>query len=532
MSSMPPNMPPGGTPPIPPHDPRNQWRVYQAQQKAAWRAQREAWKAQRHAWKAARTPSIVGPIILIAIGIVGLLIYTGRISGSQFWSWYGHWWPTLLILAGLALLGEWFLDQRRGTQVSRSGGFIGVIVLLALLGIAAAGWNNMAPWFHGWNGDQDDFFSFFGMPEHDTDQVAISQAIPANALVDIENPRGDISIAAGDDPNLEVLAHQVAFSGSDADAQKIFDSEKAAVTVSGNTVLIKSNGNDHGKVNLTITVPRSARVTVNAGRGDLTVAGLGAGLTLNVAHGDTQLNSITGPIQAHFAGNKHDFSAHQIQGDLSIDGNCNDLTLSEFKGSITLNGEIYGEVHMENVSGPVKLHTSITDIQLAALPGDLSLDSDNLRVNTVKGAIRVITRGKDIDLSQIYGDSFVQNRDGRVAVEPAGAYSIEVRNSKGDVEIALPPNASATVVGHTHNGDIVTDYGLAISGEEDKSVTGRIGSGAARISLTTDNGDLRIKTGQAFPAAPSVPAPPPSPAPPNSRHLKSSHALPAQPVTQ
>jgi hypothetical protein len=54
MSSIPPNMPPGGgaPPPIPPYDPKTQWRVYREQQRAAWRAQRDAWKAQSHAWKA------------------------------------------------------------------------------------------------------------------------------------------------------------------------------------------------------------------------------------------------------------------------------------------------------------------------------------------------------------------------------------------------------------------------------------------------------------------------------------------------
>ncbi len=101
MSTVPPNTPPGGAPPpIPPYDPKTQWRVYREQQKAAWRAQREAWKAQRYAWKAGyvgaygpRVPSVVGPIILIGVGVVALLVVTGHIDAGNFWSWYGHWWP-------------------------------------------------------------------------------------------------------------------------------------------------------------------------------------------------------------------------------------------------------------------------------------------------------------------------------------------------------------------------------------------------------------------------------------------------------
>jgi DUF4097 and DUF4098 domain-containing protein YvlB len=155
-----------------------------------------------------------------------------------------------------------------------------------------------------------------------------------------------------------------------------------------------------------------------------------------------------------------------------------------------------------------------------------------MRVNESKGLVHVVTRSKDIDLSQIYGDSYVEDRNGRIAIEPAGPYNVEAKNNKGDVELTLPPNAAGTVDGRTHNGDIVSEYGLAISGNEDKSVSGRIGPGNARIVLNTSNGDLRIKKGTAFPAAPVVPNALAPPAPPNARHLKAPKVPPPQPVAQ
>src|SRR5262249_19613192 len=160
-------------------------------------------------------------------------------------------------------------------------------------------------------------------------------------------------------------------------------------------------------------------------------------------------------------------------------------------------GEIFGDVHMESIAGPLKLHTSVTDLQVAQLPGDLTLDSDDLRVTEAQGDVRVTTHSKDVDLSQIYGNSYIENRDGTINVEPAGAFGIEAKNSKGDVEITLPPNAAGTVDGHTHNGEILTDFGLAVSGEEDKTVSGKIGAGGPRIVLNSSNGDLGIKKGPA-----------------------------------
>ncbi len=538
MSGAPPNMPPGG---VPPYDPKTQWRIYREQQRAAWRSQRDAWRAQRHAWKAnywgvygPQVPSVVGPLILVAIGVVGLLLYNGRISGPQFWTWYGHWWPLLLIGAGLALLGEWVLDLRRSAPVRRGGSYVGLLILVAIVGIFAAGWSHMRPWIGPWNGNNGDFFNFFGLPEHESDQQALSQPVPANATVQIEDPRGDISIMAGDTPNVQVQAHEIAFADSDAGASKIFTVEAARLTVNGASAVVQSNGNDHGRVNLTITVPKMARITVHSERGDVTAAGMGAGITINAARGDTHLNGVTGPIVAHFSNGRHDFSAHQVTGDLTADGNCNDLTLSDFKGRITVNGDIFGDVHMENISGPVKLHTSVTDLDLASLPGDLTLDSDDLRVTEAQGAIRVATHAKDVDLGEIYGDTYVEDRDGTVSIEPAGAYGIDVRNGKGDVEITLPPNAAGTVDGHTHNGDIVTDFGLNVSGDEDKTVSGRIGAGGPKIVLSADEGDVRIKKGPAFPATPPAPAAEAAnPAPPaNARHLRLPKTPPQQPVTQ
>ncbi len=543
MSSVPPNPPGGGMPPYPPpyppYDPKTQWRVYREQQRAAWRAQRDSWRAQHHAWRAGywgvpRVPSIVGPLILIAIGVIWLLMYTGHVPARQFWSWYGHWWPVVLIVAGLAMLGEWMLDLRRPTPVYRRGSFVGILFLVAILGLCASGTTHfIGPW--NWNGDNGgDFFNMFGLPEHDTEQTAINQTIPANAAVEIDDPRGDVSVATGEGAALEVQAHEIAYANSDSDAQAKFDAEKATVTASGGAVLVKSNGTDNGRVNLSVVVPAASHVTVNAAHGDVSASGLN-GITVNSGHGDTHLSAIDGLVTAHLGNNHGDFSAHQVTGDVSLNGSCGDLTLSEIKGQVTVNGDLFGDTHLENISGPIKMRTSVTELDLASLPGDVTWDSDDLRVNEATGAVHVTTHAKDVDLNQIYGDSYVEDKDGTISVEPAGAYGIEARNGKGDVEITLPPDAAGTVSGRTHNGDVVDDYGLTVNGDEDKTVSGKIGAGGPRIYLSADNGDLHIKKGPAFPATPppAVDADNTATAvPAHARHLKASKALPALPVTQ
>ena len=101
---------------------------------------------------------------------------TGHINSGEFWSWYGRWWPLLLIGAGVAMLGEWALDMKRQTPIRRGGNFVGILIFLAILGMFAA-------WGHQWwgpmraqwgdNGD-DNFFNMFGRPQHDMDQQVLN----------------------------------------------------------------------------------------------------------------------------------------------------------------------------------------------------------------------------------------------------------------------------------------------------------------------------------------------------------------------
>ena len=79
-------------PPIDPRFQREQWRQQQRIARDQAKAQRDAWRAQarlqreqaRWQMRQYRRGSIVGPLLLVAIGIVFLLIQTGRIAANQF----------------------------------------------------------------------------------------------------------------------------------------------------------------------------------------------------------------------------------------------------------------------------------------------------------------------------------------------------------------------------------------------------------------------------------------------------------------
>jgi hypothetical protein len=67
---------------------------------------------------------------------------------------------------------------------------------------------------------------------------------------------------------------------------------------------------------------------------------------------------------------------------------------------------------------------------------------------------------------------------------------------------------------------------------ENKVATFQIGSGGAKVTLSTENGDVRIKKGSGFSTTPTTTTGEEAPKAPKAPHLKAPKALPAQPVTQ
>jgi hypothetical protein len=70
-----------------------------------------------------------------------------------------------------------------------------------------------------------------------------------------------------------------------------------------------------------------------------------------------------GPCACTHISNNGDFSAHDIQGDVTVEGNGGDLTLSDIHGKVRLQGDYTGDTHLERADQTVHFHTSRTDLE-------------------------------------------------------------------------------------------------------------------------------------------------------------------------
>jgi len=480
---------------IPPYDPKMAYRQARAQAKA----QRAYWRYQTRGCSS----SIVRPLVLVGVGVVALLIETGKLPSYMFWDWWGHWWPLLLIAIGVLLLIEYFFDRNNPCAGNRGmGGVVGLIVLLALVGWCSQGFNH---W--GWQqGNWNNFWASLG-PEYNND-VQLTHPLTVAAgmtpVINIENPDGDVTVTASADGQIHLTGHQVAHIDSQDRANQLFAATRPQIeaTASGANIVVPTRNNLSD--DLTIELPAQVSTVIRGDHGDVTVEGLKSNADITANHGDVKVQDMGSDV--HVQMQHGDFSGRNVQGSVNMSGRGGDVTLSQVQGGASINGEFFGDTHLEQIGGQVQFLSSRTQITVPHLLGSMTLDSGDLGIQQASGPITIAAHAKDMDLTGITGGLTIQDNDGDISVTtglPLG--DIRIMNHTGDVTLTVPSNANFTFQGATSQDEnLETSFSLPVVTQNgQQTAQGRVGSGGAAINISTTHGSLELNKGNA--ATPVVP---------------------------
>lgn len=477
----------GTTPPFDPRSAARQARDYAKAQRSYW----------RYYYRGSCRRSIVRPIILIVIGVIALLVETGRISVDSFWLWYGRWWPVLLIGLGVLLLLEYLFDRKNPYAGRGAGGIIWLVIIVALIGWSVHGAQTNWNWF---GPDSGSFWNMVGPQYNHTVQLDQALHLPPGVkpIINIENPRGDVMVMASTDGMIHLRGHQVAHTGSQSHADSAFAATTPQIdlTSSGANIVVPSK--DNLSDDLTLEIPAAAGVIIQSSQGDVTVEGLNGSVDVTAQHGDVRVDRLGANVHAKMENG--DFSAHNVKGHALVEGSGGDITLSGIGGDASIHGEFTGDVHLQNVSGAVTFQSSRTQISVPHLVGEMTLDSGDLGMDRASGPIVIKAQAKNMDLSAMDGDVQIQDSDGNVNLStglPMGA--ITVQNRTGSIRLEVPQNASFHIAASTSsNANIDSDFPLTASTDnETKTLTGQVGRGGPQINLTTTHGSVEISKGPA-----------------------------------
>jgi len=530
----PPYPPPPGTPPGPPYGPpfggyrsdyKYQRRVMRDQaraQREMFRAQRDAYRAQaRNYYKGMRRGSIVGPILVIGIGILFLLVQLGKLPSFVLWNWFGHWWPLLLIGVGVVVLAEWGFDtvfHRDGQPRFRrsiGGGVVALIIVMIVLGVVFETIHDGGRDFfaHNFSLNQDDIDQFLG-DKHDSDQT-LAQAFPAQGSLELSNPRGDITISGtSDDGQIHVILHKEIYTRSDSDAASKAQQLSPNLVADGNTLRLTLPAIEGAHVDMIVTVPAASSNTVNANHGDVHMNNLRGAVNIIANHGDVELSAITGPVTTHIQNGKSDFSAHSITGPITLEGRGGDITISDITGAVGVQGDFFGDIHLEHVTGGFHFHSSRTDFQIARLDGETNFTEGDLSADQAVGPVVLSTRNRNVTLDRVSGDVTITNRNGKVdltGAPPLG--NINIENRDGEVNLTLPEQSGFHISAETTDADIENDFSLPVTENSNHktltgTVTGTAGKGTSNIKVSTTSEDISVKRANIAPLPPAPPSPP------------------------
>ncbi len=459
--------------------------------------------------------SYAGPVTLIVIGAFFLAATMGMFEWWKVGYAFAHYWPVLLIIWGVIKLVEYTQAQRTGGRASGIGlGGIFLLIMVVFIGLIATqmsrvDWEQVRS---SWQINDNDF-PWWGHSYNYDDHL--TQDFPAGASLRVNNTRGSVNVAVADGNKIEVSVRKTIRADNERQADDWNSRTRPDIKVSGNVVTLNANNQGAGdhwvSADLDITIPRNAPLNITNRNGDISITGRNGDVDVTNQKGDVSVQDLTGKLHLNLDG----ASAHvsQVTGDVAVEGRVKEIALDSVKGSVRLNGEFSENVQLSKIAKNVSLKTSRTEMDLAKIDGDLSLDSRDFRANQVTGPFRLTTKFKDIHLEGVSGDLRLDNEDGTVEVQMSKLGSVQINNRRSDVEIYLPDKAAFQLNARTKNGEVRSDFaGLNIANRDEQgTATGNVGGGGPNLVVNNEQGAIEIRKRSNMAQAPKAPDAPDAP---------------------
>ncbi|MEJ5368887.1 MAG: hypothetical protein WHT08_11240 [Bryobacteraceae bacterium] len=466
-----------------------------------------------------RRGSLVGPLLLIVIGVVFLL--RNIRPDLPLLELFVNWWPAVLIAWGALRIVEIVTSYARGKPLPRSGlsgGEWALIILVTLVGMSvwsAKRWSRELPGRIRIGGVEM-FGEAFDYPVADQTVAAAERG----RLV-IENARGNTRITGVNGSEVKVAARKTV---------RALDREAADRAAAAADVLVKRDGDTvqvlHGRdapegarvsVDLEITAPRGSSIEFRGKYGDLEVKDIDGDVTCDSDNAGVRLESIGGRARVDLR-RSDIIRALKIRGDVEIKGRGRDIEVEDAAGGVSIEGSWSGETILRRVARAVRFASSRTEVRAGAVPGELRLTLSQLTMTRVAGPVTVRAETKDIQLADVTDAVTVDVDRGDVEIrQPRTDFGrIDAKSGSGDVEVALPPAARFTLRAVTERGEAINEFDprLRLEQEERRGVIeGSTGAGP-EIRLETRRGRVIIRKLTPAETSSLLGRPPQAPPPP------------------
>jgi DUF4097 and DUF4098 domain-containing protein YvlB len=428
---------------------------------------------------------------------IGLLLLLHNYRGFELSGIIIRWWPLILIFWGAIKIYERTAGVRRsqpGASRITSGEIFLVLALLAAVGIVI-GIEQAKQRLPGL-----DDIDFPGEAFASSIDVA-PKAVPANARITVRDGRGDITVRASDEPEIRVSGKVNAKGWSESAARKLGERVSAEIVQNGDGYEVRptgSGGNLRVSVDMDISVPKKASVTIHSEKGDINVSDLNAPVNIDNGNGDIEVRSTGGDVSIDMR--RGDAKISDVKGDVKISGHGGSVEVVNAGGSFTINGEFVGPIRADKVAKGVRFVSHRTDLTLTQLSGHMEASSGNLEVVDAPGNLILRTRDEDITIENATGKIKIEDRNGNIQVRFSSPPKddIEITNASAAITLTLPAFSSFEISADSHSGEIDSEFEAdtlkkTSTDSGDSHLEGKYGHGRApKITLKTSYGSISI----------------------------------------
>ena len=160
-----------------------------------------------------------------------------------------------------------------------------------------------------------------------------------------------------------------------------------------------------------------------------------------------------------------------VQGEVSVTGGAKVVQASSVEGEVRI-ANATGRIECSSVNGGVHIERSSGPVLASSVNGEITmraLESGDVEASTVNGGV---------------------SYDG--AIRNDGSYRFSTHN--GEVEVAVPERANATVSVATFSGEFYSEFPIQMSEQRrGKRFNFTLGTGGARIELESFQGSIRLR---------------------------------------
>lgn len=271
-------------------------------------------------------------------------------------------------------------------------------------------------------------------------ETTAEEAMRAGDQVVLSNAWGDVALVASPDERLRLRAVKRVWAETAEEAQREADALLVEVRRQGTSIEISvprpMRRYQRSRVDFHLAVPVDVNVRVEVAKGDVEAEALRGKIDLRIARGDVKVRGHEGAAELDVVSG--DIQLGTIRGDVRLDVRSGDTAAREVSGA--MRGRIiHGDVAIQEV-------------------GDLSLDV-------------------------IHGDVAANRVTG----------SVDVETKSGDITIALPASAHATIDASTRSGSIHSALALQQTTGDRRSLRGILNAPGATVRLSATSGDIEIR---------------------------------------